>query len=593
MSKFTDQKLHDFDLTKSGQVSDGEYDPPQLSAAVAHAMPSGAGPLFDLDPYREAMPKVFKHFYERLTKGLDEAWKSSWGYGGDIVDSPEENWARQFAEMFIFTSYMGVAEAYKTKRGDMGRWDMEYSVRLAYGEEDPAYPIVGACQHLSNHMLLTRGFPAASLGTDGIGAGVNKGLPCFSPAYGGSWTVTSTDALTEIGGYRGVAAVRAKLIAAGKGDLTPGSQFGFNADGPEPKKWNDTHIGGVLRIWPEKGPGSQYQPMDTGVLAGSAEGGTEDHGVMTSIAGMADKMVGIGVVKSVKPSAALIQFLTTARPLGYAHLIVADAGGIVRYVSRALPMHLGEKGFAISRYIWSVRCFPANGRAIWLISIPQVGELSKVLLARGARSRPLRDMVAEASAARIQNAIAKGRKKPDVLQPKNGQVLDPVNVIASTTGIPDQGHVDRRALLPGALGLARWRLAHRDLRRRLAHPRPRLRRAPRPPPPHGPPNAAHRGRIDRLLGGRQAGSLGCRQHRRSRRYRRRQDPRIPPLPQAGHPRRRRRLPGRPGARGPGRGRPRNLGHRNERCGSPGRSTLRAVQRRGLLARRRLAGCRPE
>jgi hypothetical protein len=268
--------------------------------------------------------------------------------------------------------------------------------------------------------------------------------------------VTSTAALTEIGGYRGVAAVRKKLIDAGKGDLTPGSQFGFNADGPAPKKWNDTHIGGVLRIWPEKGPGSQYQPMDTGVLAGSAEGGTEDHSYMTSIAGMPNKMVGIGVVKSVKPSAALIQFLTTARPLGYAHLIVADAGGIVRYISRALPMHLGEKGFAISRYIWSVRCFPANGRAIWLLSIPQVGELSKVLLARGARSRTLRDMVPEASATRIQNAIAKGRKKPDVLQPKNGQILDPVNVIASTTGIPDQGHIDRGVDKP-AKGAPRWR----------------------------------------------------------------------------------------------------------------------------------------
>jgi hypothetical protein len=208
------------------------------------------------------------------------------------------------------------------------------------------------------------------------------------------------------------------------------------------------HIGGVLRYDPGA---DQFQPMDTGVLAGGTDVGTADHEARTEAVGYSSRLVGVGLLSNVPPKEEWLAALPTARPLGFAHFVVADAKKRVRYVSRALPMYEGQQGYAITRYVWSLRCFPVDGYGFWILSIPAVGDVSAALLKKGARFKPLRD-------------LCRG-----VCGTTNGVVLKPVNVIASTRGLPDQGrpdegHVNRgmtRGAAPAWLGYSTGAILYR------------------------------------------------------------------------------------------------------------------------------------
>lgn len=409
----------DFDLKQPGHVSEGGNSPPRISEAVVHAEPSDRiETLLELTPaaaYKITMPEVFRRVHDRLKNGLDEAWKSTWGYDGDLVDTPDERWARLVSEMFVFNAYEGPGLNYglngkhmeKLGKSADAHKDLAIVERLDYfgeGRTDPVYAIVGACQHIANYLVLTRGYQVAALGRVGLGTGSQKGVPCFTGEYKGRWVDTSNG---------NIAALEAQLAKLGGPHLTPGSMFGFTGS---------VHIGGILRH--EKGA-AQYQPMDTGVLSGLGDVGTADHEAQTVASGATSNLVGVGVLDPDPPTEAWLSMLPTARPLGVAHFVVADVDNNVRYISRALPMHVGSQGYAITRYVWSLRCFPAKGRGFWIISIPAVGDVSLAMLMQGARDKPLKELCAGLAAT------------------TNGTVLKPVNVIVSTEGLPDQGHVDQ------------------------------------------------------------------------------------------------------------------------------------------------------
>lgn len=421
-------------LDDCGHMSDGSDSPPMLSAAVLHALAgfsdkkeywtSGekAGDWCDLgDPtgYKDNIQILLKHLYERLDIGLAEAWESSFGYDGEIEDTLEEGWARIFSEMFVFAAYGGVADSYGTKHDDTGRWDMEYVSRLDFGQNDPSYPIVAACQHITNYGIVTRGISSSELGSSGTTAGPGTaGCPCFTSAKGGSWKVASTGPSAEISSYR----QGSELV--GKLQITPGSVVAFNSDGPNARIQSTAHIACFLRVWGS----NQFQAIDTGPLgAGGTDSGTEDHDGTTAVNSNAlpHMMVGVGVLRKVEPSKAQVDFLATARPLGFAQLVFADESDTVRYISRVVPMHHGNKGFAITRYVWSLRCLPANGKAFWILMYPAVGDFSRLLRAEGSRDLAVSDLV-----ARIPPQGQAKTSVPDKL----GKLFQLAHVLVSTKG---------------------------------------------------------------------------------------------------------------------------------------------------------------
>lgn len=408
------QVMRDFPLDKKTQQSTGTDSPPRISEAVLHAMPSDTTeskggtttaktPLVKLETGKEKFSAAIRSLLDliqrRLNSGLDEAWASPWGYDGALDTSAEEKWARQFAEMFVFTAYEGQAQTFGTmpKNGG-GRHDMEYLRRIE-DRWDPAYTPFGACQHLCNYMVVTRGISSKGLGTDGLGAGQMSGGDAFK-----AWHKGSERSLPKLNKWLG-----------DHGPLTPASMIVF--DTPDPAR----HIGGVLRLAVS---GKQYQPMDTGVLSGRGDQGTVDHPAMDYIKSGKGNMAGIGVLKPGTPDEKFVESLKAARPLGFAHLIVADANKKARFISRALPMYYGETGFAVTRYVWSLRCLPLDVQAFWVISTfyyPIAKSGVAELVAKGSRGKPL------------------GALLKDATSMKNGQLFYLLNVLGSTKGIPDDG----------------------------------------------------------------------------------------------------------------------------------------------------------
>jgi len=427
-------------------LSDGSDAAPRLSEAAVHALAGfsdkkaywtsveKAGQWCDLaDPktYKDNLQILFKHLYERLDLGLAEAWESSFGYDGEPEDTPNEKWARMFSEMFVFAAYGGVADSYGTKKNDSGVWDMEYVTRLDLGQQDPVYPIVAACQHITNYGIVTRGIHSSELGPFGTTAGGGtQSCPCFTAAKGGSWTVTwNKQSDYEDSSYR----KGSELI--GKLQITPGSVVAFNSGGPDALDQVQAHIAGFLRVTPH-----QFQAIDTGPLGeGNNDTGTADHEMATDLnAGTLPRiMVGIGVLRKVEPSDAQLAFLATARPLGFAQLVFADEASRVRYISRVLPMHHGDKGFSIARYAWSLRCPPVNGKAFWILMYPAIGDFSRLLRAEGSR---------DLSVAELVSRIPPQGRANEAVSPMLGRLFKLSHVLASTKGYNsftfDEGDLD-------------------------------------------------------------------------------------------------------------------------------------------------------
>jgi hypothetical protein len=305
--------------------------------------------------------------------------------------------------MFVFTAYEGPAQTFGTMGTlQRGKYDMVYLRRIEQGQQDPVYTPFGACQHIANYMIVTRGIPTSDFDEDGLGAGKVGGCKAFT------WiTVADNPKL----GKTAITAVNTAL--GGDGPLTPGSMFVF-----EPET-TSRHIGGVLRLSKSR---ERYQPMDTGVLAGMDDTGTADHNGKDGLGGAKPRLVGVGVLKAAKPVVSYLSFLKTARPLGFAHFVVIDPAKQVRYISRALPMYDGDTGFAVTRYVWSLRCLPLEGRACWILSTFNVNyakAAAAALVAPGARGKSLSELGAGGVS--------------------NGKLFLRLNVLQSTMGIPDEG----------------------------------------------------------------------------------------------------------------------------------------------------------
>jgi hypothetical protein len=414
----------------------------------------------DLRPetYKDTVQAVMGHLLQRLRGGIDEAWSSArhgygigpalWGKKGEgMINSVEEQWARAFAEMTVFAAYGGPGENYGYNQKE------ELTITRLLDKnvtQAPYFPILMACQHLSTNCALTRGIPVEQFNPNGMTASNGTSyLPLFKEHSYGDYRVKNRDA------GKGTKEAIAK-IPSGLLDhiptlfdptpvLTPGSVFTYNSLGVDATgQTGKAHIASVLRIW-----GRHFQPIDTGPFAGGAhmDEGSADHDlqpgdskIMTANPGASlnAHFVGAGYLYADKTvvTQEQVDYLRTARPLGFAQLMLADNKNI-RFLSRLLIMYDGSDSFSVSRYIWSLRSLPANLTAVWILSIPKNAGLTADI----AAGKAIKDM---------RPRSAKGEAQEKLLtSPLNEIPLLPTHVIISSGNPNDpQVHMYRRKIGP-------------------------------------------------------------------------------------------------------------------------------------------------
>lgn len=427
-----------------GHGSDEDWKAPQLAKALLEA-PAGQDELLksELDKRpkdRRVTPQsldadlkaLLQHVQDRMYWGFNEAWFSTQGYAawpapdqikadleaakkekegdaanakvrealkkcGDIMafwNDPEEQWARAFAEMVVFSPYAGIGVTYYSKESkDPDLFKLFPKISL----------IPLACQHLSTLCILSRGFSMGEIGNNGCscGAAVAK-FKAFGRGFIVNYKPETNQSRPEEEKrgpegiqeqYSGGAKVDGKKAAAGGSDansapsptsplntvegllqvkITPGSVVAFNGGGPHFSRQNYpsgiTHIASVLRV-----TATRVQFIDTGVMAGGGEGGTQDHGFRGAgaIGSPAADTVAVGVLKPpAKSLDAAAEEMGKAKPLGLIRLVVLDtsqAGApVVRFVSKLLHMRR-----PISYLVWSLRGLPVSGLSlIWYVYLP-------------------------------------------------------------------------------------------------------------------------------------------------------------------------------------------------------------------------------
>lgn len=374
------------------------------------------------DTFEAELGWLLKHVYQRLMRGLAEVWSSKYGYDPpdipkedgktpeeyaaarkqalerswaltDLYREPEEQWARAFAEMFVFMPYGGPAGMTFGQSTSLKDHDI-------YGKWPKVYPMVAACQHLSTYAVLTRGFAPSTVGT-GLEAGPNAGVPILgknpvTPPTRPGWT-------------------NAPVSSFAANDLHPGDVLsgddGANK-GLKGKQRLFGHSATTLRRWPlgakateeteKAGSGYKLQMIDTGVLAGAGDSSTQDYDWLAAVRGLEKaERTGFGRLPPPSDLAAAVEVMKKALPLGFARLVIVSNGSsALRYVSAMLPMWYGEERFAFTRYIWSLRNLPATGvDAYWIIYVPKSSEelFNQMVVEADGPKRSCQEMVAAAN----------------------------------------------------------------------------------------------------------------------------------------------------------------------------------------------------
>lgn len=483
---------------KPVQVSDPGWAAPRLTKALleapvgtfpcfhtsfekrkAEAVKAGKAPPAPISPsdLKTRLDELLQHIEDRLQMGLAEAWLSPQGYGswpdfdkivskipsenvanketieaalkeaGELLlmwAEPEEHWAREICECFVFIPYAGPNVIY----------GLEF--KEIYKEYPTWYAIVAACQHFSTYALLSRGCAAGDLGSDGCGCnGGTTAFPCFeahdtSPSLASDpkWIAAEArykpdfaawqkaakdykdakDASKKTGGTPSApppgpmpshgdakygyprqtsapAFADTTALTSDPIKLTPGSIVSFNPGGGA-STYQDlgstTHIGTVLRVMKPR-----IQFMDTGVLTstmGGGEGGTGDHGFINGTIPAAESCVGWGRAKPPSDLMGSAVALSKSRPLGFVRFMLVDTSQDkprICYVSKLL-----HQRYALSRFIWSLRGLPVeNLAAYWLVYAPQGTSWTNALIKDAPPGKPPAQLLSGSGSLFFANVV--------------------------------------------------------------------------------------------------------------------------------------------------------------------------------------------
>lgn len=350
-------------------------------------------PVFSGDfasPGPAEIETILNWIWNRLQRGLEPAW---WGLDGSRglpaeefgLSPDEERWARTVTEMMACVAYGGPAQSFHKFKGGVADDESIYDKMLS---EDPAYPIIAACQQLSTIGLVTRGFTKEHFGP-GLNAGDGtSGQKVFDKGH--RWRADGQSASVAMNGSPPVA---------------PGSCYLFYTVSSQ----GGAHIAFVLRVRGKNSPTDPkgwdaIQLFDTGAMQVNVavrylnvpEGfpfgaGNFDDPWGFLIPGPKNETYrGVGVPIAPPDLAAAVAKYRTAWPLGFVRLVLrlraAQPGTPPLYATPLLRMHTDppDQNYTPARLLWALREMPGKEsiEAVWQVSIPD-GALAQAMLDGG------------------------------------------------------------------------------------------------------------------------------------------------------------------------------------------------------------------
>lgn len=411
--------------------------PPRLikainTSSVRAARPDEApAPDTFKEPGAEHVKAILNHLWRRLERGVGPAWVGPHvekeerrldgqqeGFGlSPLLDGSEkesllglmseaeleEAWAQTVSEAMTCFPYALPSTVYFKFS------DNDYFKKMQ-DEQDPAYPIVGECQHLCTMAAIWRGFPLAkSSKPSAVTAGTSPG-PYRD--VGGKWLEDAKFDVKSAGAI-------AEAIRSGYG---PGSVYAYDGKDDKTGKIGPNvgaaHIAFTIRVHPDK---DRMQFFDTSGMNGLPDedskrplGGnnrTYEYDWIQFVKGphaapSALKFAGIGVLPPPPDLKGAISRLLRSRPLGIVRLALVrrkmtgikgetiDTEELIRggklgqlkekvkdvnqWLLYATPLLLmygpsAAQNYSYARYLWALRNHPGREHvmALWLVSVPR------------------------------------------------------------------------------------------------------------------------------------------------------------------------------------------------------------------------------
>lgn len=381
---------------------------------------------------------LISHIYERLRhpfsadpsqSDVSPPWLGA--DGGALATTPfvalpaDERWARLMAEMFTLTPYTTPSTAYQSLVGL--KYQDEHLMYKMQDNEDPAYPIVGECQHQVTAAAIGRGFSFNVVDKQGTDTVTRRKLKTMFTAGPSGGAVKEMIPRDQVDWFTPQASTTELSRLDTK--FQPGSSFAFNdaKDGTQ-HATSHPHIAYAIRV--QRSPQGMVQRIQYFDVNGmnvpepshpampmpvkNPEVDVLSYEYPWSTTGKAGAIGSFAGLASLHPSADTlekgIQRLAASRPLGVARLVLARRVNPVKkrpvdlksdpleewllYASPLLRMYENDKGqnYAITRYLWSLRELPGAEHilAIWMISSVR-GELLDTMafgLGPAANRRP-------------------------------------------------------------------------------------------------------------------------------------------------------------------------------------------------------------
>lgn len=315
---------------------------------------------------------ILNTIWFQLRIGLLDAWTSSeggmtpWDLGG-----VEEEWAQLITEMLLCIPYSGPGQTYLNNNKKDG-----VLFRAMQRESDPLYPIVAACQQLCTMAAITRGF-------------------CFDenkPVYFDASNASEGTVEKLNGNWFSSPEMLNVEDAFNKQKLYAGSVYAHN----KPR-----HIAFVLRANKDQ---HRIQFFDTGAMcpsefcqpekprpkvASQKQGGKDICGIYDY--NWIDRVPpgkeygGWGILPEPPNLEAAIQRMLTARPLGFARLVLRKRKDNSLIFATPLLFMYDRRNkidnFSFARYLWSLRYMPGREHVVgtWQIYIPKNALLEQML----------------------------------------------------------------------------------------------------------------------------------------------------------------------------------------------------------------------
>ncbi len=381
---------------------------------------------------------LINHIYDRLSADFMAPWFGPDGGPQAQVSSnaklpKDERWARLMAELFSIQPYTMPSIVYSNPAGL--RFDDKHLYYKLQHNEDPAYPIVGECQHHVTAAALGRGLTFAEVqleASDKVKRTALETMFTAGPSGGAVAKLTQQSEVSWVPRNQGTT-VLDKL----DDKFQPGSAFSFNDSDTSQLPQFHPHIAYVVRIirndkkvvqkiqYFDVGGMNVAEPkhpaIDTNFTYEYPWSSNGKQGALGAYAGTALLTASGGTLD------AGIGRLARARPLGLARLVLArrthpttgkqislSADPIddwLLYASPLLRMYeSGGNNYHLSRYLWSLRELPGGEhiQAIWQISSPR-GVLAEAMVfglgTPASRAVKVASMVKDAAAKRPNDKI--------------------------------------------------------------------------------------------------------------------------------------------------------------------------------------------